>query len=155
MPMGITSCTEEIVNAFQSEDRSKTFYHGHSYTANPLACTAALASLDLLLKEECRNNIHRISKQMQSLASHLQKITSLTNIRCTGTILAVDVVTNEQTSYFNTLRDKLYHFFLSKGILLRPLGNTIYVMPPYCISDDDLQYIFQCITTLFVSDSID
>lgn len=155
MPMGVTTCSEKIFNAFVSDERSKTLYHGHSYTANPLACTAALASLDLLLKEECRNNIQRISEHMLSSAHSLQNTTSLTNIRCTGTILAVDVVTSEQTSYFNTLRDKLYNFFLSKGIILRPLGNTVYIMPPYCITDEELNYIFQTIASLPASGSIE
>jgi len=141
MPMGVTTCTEELFNAFTSEDRSHTFYHGHSYTANPLACTAALASLDLLLKEECRVRLERIGEQMQVLAERLQAVASFTRIRYTGTILAVDVVTNERTSYFNSLRDRLYHYFLDKGILLRPLGNTLYIMPPYCISDDELNFI--------------
>ncbi len=148
MPMGITTCTATIFNAFTSEDRSKTMYHGHSYTANPLACTAALASLDLLLKEECQQNIQRISTYMQTLANQLQSFPSFTNIRCTGTIIAVDVVTNEETSYFNSFRDRLYHFFLSKGILLRPLGNTVYIMPPYCISNNDLYYISTALETI-------
>jgi adenosylmethionine---8-amino-7-oxononanoate aminotransferase len=141
MPMGITTCTDQIFNAFISDETTKTLYHGHSYTANPIACTAALASLDLLLKEECTKNIQRISKHLRSMAENLRNTTSLTNIRCTGTILALDVVTNEHTSYFNSLRDRLYHFFLKRGIILRPLGNTLYIMPPYCINEDDLKEI--------------
>jgi adenosylmethionine---8-amino-7-oxononanoate aminotransferase len=141
MPMGITTCSEKIFNAFTSDDRSKTLYHGHSYTANPLACTAALASLDLLLHNDCKKNTQRISIYMQGLVTKLQAVASLKNVRCTGTIIAVDVVTTEETSYFNSLRDRLYDFFLHKGILLRPLGNTIYIMPPYCITDDELNYI--------------
>lgn len=141
MPMGVTTCTKTIFDAFVSDDRTKTFYHGHSYTANPLACTAALASLDLLLTEECRGNIERITVCMKTLAITLQQYESLKSIRTTGTILAFDFKSSDQTSYFNSLRDQLYTFFLSKGILLRPLGNTVYIMPPYCISDDDLHFI--------------
>jgi adenosylmethionine---8-amino-7-oxononanoate aminotransferase len=141
MPMGITTCTEKICNAFISDETSKTLYHGHSYTANPLACTAALASLDLLLKEECTNNIQRIATHQQAMADRLQKNPSYRYLRCTGTILAMDVVTPEETSYFNALRDRIYQFFLNRGILLRPLGNTIYLMPPYCIEEKELNYI--------------
>jgi adenosylmethionine---8-amino-7-oxononanoate aminotransferase len=141
MAMGVTSCTDSIYAAFHSTDRAHTFYHGHSYTANPLACTAALASLDLLLSNDCRSNIDRIATFMHSLAQRLQLLPSFTRVRYTGTILAMDVVTTEPTTYFHSLRDRLYHYFLERGILLRPLGNTIYLMPPYCISDEELTYM--------------
>jgi adenosylmethionine-8-amino-7-oxononanoate aminotransferase len=141
MPMGITTCRKQIFNAFISAETTKTFYHGHSYTANPLACTAALASLDLLLTDECRLNIDRISKHLQSMALSLQKNPSFRSLRYTGTILAMDVVTPEETSYFNSLRNRIYNFFLNKGMIIRPLGNTIYIMPPYCIEEKELNYI--------------
>ncbi|MEP7376078.1 MAG: adenosylmethionine--8-amino-7-oxononanoate transaminase [Chitinophagaceae bacterium] len=142
MPLGVTSCTEEVFNAFLSDDRSKTFFHGHSYTANPVACSAALASLDLLLTDSCFESIRRIAD------SHLQFIGRnannplFKNLRFTGTILAMDILTTEQTSYFNSRRDQLYNYFIEKAILLRPLGNTVYVMPPYCISKDDLNQVY-------------
>ena len=145
MPLGVTSCNEKIYNAFFSDDRSKTFFHGHSYTANPLACTAALASLDLLLQEDCEKNIQRIQKQHEVFVEKLEHEYLIKTARSTGTILALDIESKEQTSYFNSLRDQLYNFFLAKGILMRPLGNTIYVMPPYCISDGDLKYVYQSI----------
>lgn len=142
MPLGVTSCTEEVFNAFLSNDRSKTFFHGHSYTANPVACTAALASFELLLKDECRQSIQQISDSHLSFIEKNRTNPLFKNLRSKGTILAMDFLTDEQTSYFNPLRDKLYHFFLDKGVILRPLGNTVYVMPPYCISDEDLKYVY-------------
>jgi adenosylmethionine-8-amino-7-oxononanoate aminotransferase len=145
MPMGVTSCTHDIYAGFLSDDRDKTFYHGHSYTANPVACAAAIASYDLLCKEECQQSIQRISAHHNMFIKNNLANKVLKNLRSTGTILAMDFQTSEPTSYFHSLRDQLYHFFLEKGIILRPLGNTIYVMPPYCISDDELQYIYEAI----------
>lgn len=145
MPLGVTSCTAEIYNAFLSDDRSKTFFHGHSYTANPVACAAALASFDLLIGDECKQNIQRISNKHLSFIEKNKTNSFFKNLRSKGTILAMDMVTKEETSYFNSLRDRLYSFFLNSGVILRPLGNTVYVMPPYCTSSDDLDYIYSVI----------
>ncbi len=145
MALGVTSCKEEIYNAFLSNDRARTFFHGHSYTANPVACSAAIASLDLLLAEDCQNNIYRISEQHKSFVEKIRGVVSIKNVRSTGTILALDFKSGDETSYFNSIRDELYNFFLGEGIILRPLGNTVYVMPPYCISDEDLRHIYQAI----------
>lgn len=145
MPLGVTSCTAEIYNAFLSDDRSKTFFHGHSYTANPVACAAALASFELLIGDECKQNIQRISNKHLSFIEKNKTNSFFKNLRSKGTILAMDTVTKEETSYFNSLRDRLYSFFLNSGVILRPLGNTVYVMPPYCISNDDLDYIYSVI----------
>ena len=142
MALGVTSCTGEIYSAFLSDDRSKTFFHGHSYTANPVACAAALASFDLLVSDECTQNIQRISNKHLWFIEKNRTNPLFKNLRCKGTILAMDIVTKEETSYFNSLRDKLYSFFLNSGVILRPLGNTVYVLPPYCISNDDLDYIY-------------
>lgn len=145
MPLGATSCTEEIFNAFLSDDKMKTFFHGHSYTANPVACAAALASYDLLIKPECQNNINKITQCHQQFIKRNQSNSYLANIRSTGTILAMDFVSNDGVSYFNVLRDKIYAYFLNEGIILRPLGNTVYVIPPYCITDDELNEVYSVI----------
>ena len=145
MPLGVTSCTQEIFNAFLSEDRSRTFFHGHSYTANPVACAAALASLDILLKEETNENIRRIARQHQYFIERNSNTPAFKNLRSTGTILAIDFNSPEETSYFNSLRDRLYNYFINKGILLRPLGNTVYVMPPYCITNEELKQVYNAI----------
>ncbi|MBL7933320.1 MAG: adenosylmethionine--8-amino-7-oxononanoate transaminase [Bacteroidia bacterium] len=149
MALGLTTCSEKIYEAFLSDDRLKTLFHGHSYTANPIACTAGLASLDLLLEENNLKNIDRICAQQTRFAEQLRTIVKIENVRCTGTILAFDIKTNENTSYFNSQRDRLYEYFLSNGIILRPLGNTLYIMPPYCISQTDLEEIYRQILNLF------
>jgi adenosylmethionine---8-amino-7-oxononanoate aminotransferase len=142
MAFGATSCSDEIYSAFLSDDRSKTFFHGHSYTANPVACAAALASFDLLMKEECRQNIQMISDSHLNFIERNQGHPFLKNLRSRGTILAMDVETDEQSSYFHSLGSRLYRFFLDQGIILRPLGNTIYLMPPYCITKEELDRIY-------------
>ncbi|MCW3119663.1 MAG: bioA [Chitinophagaceae bacterium] len=147
MPLGATSCIEKIFNGFLSDDKAKTFFHGHSYTANPIACAAALASYDLLVNPVCGNNIKKITESHEGFIERNKANLFLKNIRSTGTILAMDFINNEQISYFNSLRDTLYNFFLSKGIILRPLGNTVYVMPPYCITEEELNAVYGAIET--------
>ncbi|MGZ5303862.1 MAG: adenosylmethionine--8-amino-7-oxononanoate transaminase, partial [Bacteroidia bacterium] len=145
MPMGVTSCTNKIYEAFLSEDKLKTFFHGHSYTANPLACTAALASIDLLSEPGTQQNIRRISEKHASFLGQISTHPLVTVARQTGTILAIEIKTGNTSSYFSNIRDCLYNFFLDKGILLRPLGNIIYILPPYCITDQQLDHIYESI----------
>jgi len=142
MPLGVTTCTREIYDAFLSEDKMKTLFHGHSFTANPLACTAALASLELLVKDDTQEKISRICHRHQEFAQQIKGHPKVKEVRQTGTILAIEWQTQTGTSYFSDLRNQLYHYFLEKGILLRPLGNVIYILPPYCISDEDLAEIY-------------
>jgi adenosylmethionine-8-amino-7-oxononanoate aminotransferase len=141
MPLGITTCTQDIYDAFLSDDKLKTLFHGHSFTANPVACAASNASFDLLMQPETQNNINRIVSKHQEFAIEIANNPKLKNIRQKGTIIALEWDI-EATSYFNNIRDTLYNFFLSKNILLRPLGNILYIMPPYCISNGDLDYIY-------------
>lgn len=145
MPLGLTTCTQIIYDSFYSDDMNKALYHGHSFTASPLACTAALASLDLLLKKTTQNNISRIVSQHKEFYNKLKFHRKVKDVRQCGTILALEWNTNEETSYFSSMHKKLYPYFLEKGILLRPLGNIIYLVPPYCISKEDLEYIYQTI----------
>lgn len=145
LPLSITTCTEKIYKAFLSNDKMKTFFHGHSYTANPIGCAAALASLELLLSEETQNNIQRICDQHAAFKQHIEHHSALLTIRQQGTILALEFKTAEVTSYFNNLRDQLYNFFLERGILLRPLGNVIYILPPYVIKEAQLNSVYQAI----------
>lgn len=142
MPLGVTTCIMDIYEAFLSENQLKALYHGHSFTANPLACTAAIASLELLLSLETQNHISRICKKHLGFLKKLQSHPQVKEVRQTGTILAIEWKSNTGTSYFNTFRDRLYPFFLEHGILLRPLGNVIYILPPYCMTDADLESIY-------------
>lgn len=145
MPMGITSCNQHIFDAFLSEDKLKTLYHGHSFTANPVACAASLASLDILLSDETLANIKRVEAQHTQFFEKIKDNPKVRTLRQTGTIIAIEWETGNDTSYLSGLRDTLYNFFLNKGIILRPLGNIIYILPPYVISNDDLAYIYQTI----------
>lgn len=142
MPLGATSCAQFIYDAFLSDDKMKTFFHGHSYTANPTACAAALASLDLFEQPEAIKNIKRIEQQHNAFMEKTKSHPALIEVRQTGTILAFEIKTNEHTHYLNSLADYISEFFISRGIILRPLGNIVYVLPPYCISNEDLLYIY-------------
>lgn len=142
MPMGITSCSQEIFEAFLSDDRYKTLFHGHSFTANPLACTAALASMELLLIPETHDRIDLIVKKHSAFSEILGRHPKAENVRQTGTILAWEVVNSSHTSYFNETGKTLYKEFLKRGIILRPLGNIMYLVPPYCITAEELDYIY-------------
>jgi adenosylmethionine-8-amino-7-oxononanoate aminotransferase len=145
MALGATVCTQEIYDAFFSDDKSKTFFHGHSYTANPIACAAANASLDLLLRDDCMQNIQRIVKQHAAFAERLRNMSSVKNIRQCGTIVAFELETGGAEGYLNNISSVIHQKALKHGVLLRPLGNTVYVMPPYCIKDDELEKIYSCI----------
>jgi len=143
MPMSLTSCAQYIYDAFLSTSKLKTFFHGHSYTANPVACAAALASLDILLSPDCNNNIQNINRAHVDFQALIVQHPKVKSCRVRGTILAVEYVTNEATSYLNSKRDFMAKFCLSKGVLLRPLGNVLYVLPPYCISATQLQTAYK------------
>lgn len=145
MAMGVTSCTQEIFDAFLSDDKTKTLYHGHSYTANPLACAAAIASLDLYENKNCINDVTRIQFKHKEFLNRIQNHKAVDTVRQQGTIIAIEIKTDAGTSYLNSVRDKIYTFFLQKGIILRPLGNIIYILPPYCISDNDLDFVYDSI----------
>ncbi|RCH55995.1 adenosylmethionine--8-amino-7-oxononanoate transaminase [Mucilaginibacter hurinus] len=145
MAFGLTTCTNTIYDAFLSADKLKTLFHGHSYTANPVACAASLASLDLFLNAETSENICRIVASHADFAEKIKHHPKLKDVRQTGTILAMEWDTHGNTSYFSSLRDRLYSYFLNAGIILRPLGNIIYILPPYCITDNELGYIYSTI----------
>ncbi|MDC0304215.1 adenosylmethionine--8-amino-7-oxononanoate transaminase [Flavobacteriales bacterium] len=148
LPMGVTVCTDEMHQSFWSEGeegKMKTFLHGHSYTANPLACAAGCASLDLMEKDETWSDINRIEQQHVEFAMEVIELDGVATVRHKGTILAVEYETGAQTGYFNSLRDRLYDFFMERGIILRPLGNIIYIIPPYCITETELESVYQAI----------
>ncbi|MDP4267880.1 MAG: adenosylmethionine--8-amino-7-oxononanoate transaminase [Bacteroidota bacterium] len=147
MPLGVTTCTQSIYDKFLSPDKHKTLYHGHSFTANPIACTVALASLDLFEKENTMEKVKRIEKRHAEFAKELKNNKKIKDIRHRGVIIAIELQEDcEETSYINPMRDKIYNFFISRGIILRPLGNIIYMNPPYCISEESLDYIYDNIT---------
>lgn len=148
LPLGLTIVNQKIYDAFYSNDKLKAFFHGHSYTGNPLSCAVACASLDLVEKPEFEDNIKRIVQKHKDFTKILSTKKEVANVRQMGTIIAFDVLTSSKDSYFNNNRDKFYNFFLDKGILLRPLGNTLYLVPPYCITNSELDLVYNAIKSL-------
>ena len=148
MALGLTTCSEEIHQAYVDEDKFKTFFHGHSYTGNALACAAACASLELLTSDEHQSNIKRIQSKHLKFKERLQSHPKITKINHLGTVISLELKTEGKTSYFSNIRDFLYNHFLERNILLRPLGNVIYILPPYVISDEELDLIYNEIETL-------
>ncbi|MDQ6479454.1 adenosylmethionine--8-amino-7-oxononanoate transaminase [Dyadobacter sp. LHD-138] len=144
-PLGLTTCSQEIYEAFYADDPYKTLFHGHSFTANPLACTAALASLELLLSEETQYDIQRICKEHEQFVAEVDSHPKIKRLRQCGTILAIELQIEENSSYFNQQYAYLYTHFLNEGIILRPLGNILYLVPPYCLSSVDLHFIYHTI----------
>jgi adenosylmethionine-8-amino-7-oxononanoate aminotransferase len=157
MALGVTACTQKIYDAFVDDDKTKTFFHGHSFTANPLACATALASLDLLQKESCRQQVDMIVSEHATFLQRLRAIDSrlqaedsrlptpdyrlLTGLRQLGTIIAFEINTGN-SGYLNNIGVTITQKALSKGVYLRPLGNTVYLMPPYCITKEQLQQVY-------------
>lgn len=141
LPMGLTTCSQKIYNAFYADEMAKGFFHGHTYSANPLACTAALAGMELLQSEEIQGNLTKIMGWHEEFIKELNKHPNVINARSLGVILAFELQLN--TSRYGKTRDELFQFFMREGIFLRPLGNTLYVLPPYVISYEEMQRIYQ------------
>lgn len=148
LPLGLTVTHQKIYDAFYSDDKKKAFFHGHSYTGNPLSCAAACASLDIVERQETTDNVKRIIQKHKDFIKVLQGRKEVQAVRQIGTILAFDIKSSGKTSYFNKSRDTLYQFFIDKGILMRPLGNTLYIVPPYCITNNELDTLYNAIKSL-------
>ncbi|MGB0166488.1 MAG: adenosylmethionine--8-amino-7-oxononanoate transaminase [Luteibaculum sp.] len=144
MPLSVTLANEKVVNAFDNPDKSKAFYHGHSYTGNPVACAIANKTLELLDSDETRAAWKMIENFHQAFAEKLKHKKEVENVRVLGTVLAFEVK-DKTSGYFSSIRDFLYENFLNQGILLRPLGNTVYIMPPFTISEYQLDSIYAAI----------
>lgn len=145
IPMAITTFTQDIFDAFYDEDINKALFHGHTFTANPTGCAAALASLELLQTSEMQDNLLRVNKShlafQKKIANHPRVLTT----RVLGVIFALEIKTESSESYYGTLRNKLYNFFIENGVILRPVGNIVYILPPYIISEKQLDSIYQVI----------
>jgi len=147
MPLGITAVAGKVYDAFYSDNQKHTFLHGHSYTGNPLSCAAANASLDLFESEGVLSKISRIEIQQAAFVNSIKNHPSVRAARSFGTIAAIELETHGKSSYFNAAGKKVYLYLLNKGVVLRPLGNVLVIVPPYCISEEDLIYIYQEITS--------
>lgn len=143
MPLGATLVRDEVFATFTSMDRKKTLFHGHSYCANPLACAAGVASL-ALLDDRSAERRRAIEGAHRAAASRLAAIPGIENVRVLGTILALDFVANDP-GYLSGIGLELKRFSLERGVLLRPLGDTVYLLPPYCSNEADLSRAYDTI----------
>ncbi len=146
MPMAITSCSKQVFDAFYSDDRAKGLFHGHTYTANPLACTAALAGLELLRSQEIQEDIKRIMAAHTDFDASVRNHPRVARTRQCGIIYALDLAL--ESEHYGLLRDQLYSLFMDQGVFLRPLGRTIYLVPPFVITDVQLQRMYQAISVV-------
>ncbi len=141
LPLAATIMTDRVHDAFTGADRSRSFFHGHSYTANPIACAAANANLQIFDTEPVFERIAAIEKvhaaRLPAFAAH----PGVADVRHIGTVAAVELKVPD-AGYLSSLRPRLYEFFLNRGVLLRPLGNVVYVLPPYVITPDQLNFVY-------------
>ena len=144
LPLAVTLCTPAIFEAHYSTDRTKTFFHSSSYTANPIACAAALANLKLWDDPQTRTRIASLCDMQEHAIAPFRDDPRFENVRRCGTITALDLKVGD-AGYLAGIGPKLLAHFNARDILLRPLGNTIYVMPPYCVTPQDIAQIYDAI----------
>jgi adenosylmethionine-8-amino-7-oxononanoate aminotransferase len=145
IPMAITTFTQQIFDGFYSDDTNKAFFHGHTFTANPTGCAAAIASISLLQNPQTQRNIERIHQAHLAFQASINNHPKVATTRVLGVIFALQIKTQSQEEYYGTLRNKLYQFFIQNGIILRPVGGIIYILPPYIITDQQLQKVYKTI----------
>jgi adenosylmethionine-8-amino-7-oxononanoate aminotransferase len=145
IPMAITTFCQEIFDGFYDDDTNKALLHGHTFTANPTGCAAALASIALMEAAETQENIARINQSHLVFEKKIKAHPKVKTTRVLGVIFALEVKTESQESYYGTMRNKLYNFFIENGIILRPVGNIIYILPPYVITDSQLEKVYSTV----------
>ena len=138
LPLGATLATDVIYEVLGTGAVRDRFLHGHSFTANPIACAVALASFRLLEGEICKQQRKFLEQRLSQMAIQLGAQPRVENVRALGCMLAFDIKTKERTGYMNSMRNKAYAWFLAHGLLMRPLGNTLYLLPPYSSTAKEL-----------------
>ena len=144
LPLAVTLCRADIFDAHYSADRSRTFFHSSSYTANPIACAAAVANLEVWEREPVRERLERVAASHMKGLDRFRDDRRFQNVRQIGTIAALDLVVTD-AGYMANIGPPLYQSFLARGLLIRPLGNTIYIMPPYCCGTEELDLVYDAI----------
>lgn len=142
LPLGLTVATNQIYEAFLAPEKTKALLHGHSFTGNPLACAVACANLDLVEKPAFFENINRISAKHEIFIQELKHQFPQHLYRNLGTIAVVEIFEDKEANYFSNIRDRAYEFFLSKNLLIRPLGNIVFLNPPYCTTNEELEEMY-------------
>lgn len=145
IPMAITTFTQEVFDGFYDDDTNKSLFHGHTFTANPTGCAAALASITLLQTSEIQQSIARVNENHLVFQNKIKNHPKVKTTRVLGVIFALEIKTETQESYYGTMRNKLYNFFIENGVILRPVGNIIYILPPYIISQNQLEKVYATI----------
>ena len=145
IPMAITTFTQDLFDAFYDDDINKALFHGHTFTANPTGCAAALASLELLQSDEMQANIIRVNHRHLEFQERIKNHPKVTATRVLGVIFALEIKTESAATYYGSLRNKLYDFFIENGVVLRPVGNIVYILPPYIITDEQLDTVYQVV----------
>ena len=144
LPLAATLCTGQIFDAHYSTDRSRTFFHSSSFTANPVACAAACANLEIWRTEPVSHRVAVLGALQEERLEPFRSDRRFENVRRQGTITALDLNVPDP-GYLAGIGPELAAFFHGHGVLLRPLGNTIYVMPPYCIAAGELDLVYDVI----------
>jgi adenosylmethionine-8-amino-7-oxononanoate aminotransferase len=144
LPLAVTLCRADIFEAHYSTDRTRTFFHSSSYTANPIACAAALANLEIWKREPVMERIARVTALHSERLDRFRDDRRFANVRQIGTIAALDIVAGD-AGYMANIGPHLYQSFRARGLLVRPLGNTIYIMPPYCSGASELDLVYEAI----------
>lgn len=147
VPLAVTLCRAGIFDAHYSTDRSKTFFHSSSYTANPIACAAALANLEIWQREPVMDRIDSLATMHKERLARFRGDRRFADVRQIGTIAALDIVAKD-AGYLADIGPRLYRGFLARGLLIRPLGNTVYLMPPYSTTASDLDQAYNAIDEL-------
>jgi adenosylmethionine-8-amino-7-oxononanoate aminotransferase len=145
LPLAATLATERVYEAFLSEDRTRALLHGHSYTANALACAVALESLSLMDEERSLERVARLERLFEERIERLRRLPAVLDARGIGAVAALDVRPSGGGGYMDSLGPRLSAEFLGRGIFLRPLGNVLYFLPPYAITDDEAHWVFDAI----------
>ena len=145
LPLAVTMASEAIFEAHWSTDRARMFFHSSSYTANPIACAAAEANLAIWREEPVLALVADLAARQAGWLEKLGRFCHFDNPRQLGTLAAIDLKSSGEAGYLNDLAPRLMAFFRDRDVLLRPLGNTVYVMPPYCITDDQLDQVWNAI----------
>ena len=144
LPLAATLCRPEIFAAHLSPDRTRTFFHSSSYTANPIACAAALANIEVWEREPVRERIAALAAAQAGHSARFRGDRRFSEVRQLGTMTALDLIVGD-AGYLAEVGPRLMSFSLARGVLLRPLGNTIYVLPPYCITPAELDLVYSTI----------
>lgn len=145
IPMSVTSFTQEVFDGFYDTDTNKALFHGHTFTANPTGCAAALAAISLLETPEMQQNIANVNKSHLTFQEKIKKHPKVTATRVLGVIFALEIQVEGKQDYYGEMRNKLYQHFISDGIIMRPVGNIIYILPPYIITNSQLEKVYQSI----------